>query len=148
MKTSVHGLSLIKAMEGFRRYPYRCPAGVPTIGYGSTRYANGLSVKLSDQPITEIEATALLAVTLKRYEEAVTNSVHRTIDQNEFDALVSLCYNIGPTAFAKSSLVRMLNDGAKTVDVADQFLRWTKANGKVLAGLVARREAERALFLA
>lgn len=148
MKTSAHGLSLIKAMEGFRRYPYRCPAGVPTIGYGSTRYANGLPIKLSDPPISEADAVALLAVTLRQFEDAVTNSVSRELDQNEFDALVSLCYNIGPAAFSRSTIVKLLNQGVKKTDVADQFLRWTKANGKVLAGLVARREAERALFLA
>lgn len=147
MKTSVQGLNLIKRSEGFRRYPYLCPAGVPTIGYGSTHYENGKAVKLSDPPVSEEKAVELLAGTLTQYEKAVTLSVSRVLQQHEYDALVSLCYNIGPAAFAKSTLVKMLNSGAKSVDVADQFMRWTKGGGRVLSGLVARREAEKALFL-
>ena len=147
MKTSDAGLNLIKNAEGFRKSPYLCPAGVPTIGYGSTHYENGKPVRLSDLPISQTQALELLAVTLTHYETAVTGSVKRNLTQHQFDALVSLCYNIGPAAFAKSTLVRMLNDGAKIVDVADQFMRWTKAGGKIMPGLVSRREAEKSLFL-
>ena len=146
MKTSVHGLNLIKSMEGFRRYPYRCPAGVPTIGYGSTRYANGSAVKLSDKPISEAEATALLAVTLGLYEDAVTHSVKRQLDQNQFDAMVSLCYNIGPGNFRGSSVARLHKNGQYTA-AATAFLLWNKAGGKILQGLVKRRKAERNLYL-
>lgn len=147
MKTSIDGLNLIKRSEGFRRYPYLCPAGVPTIGYGSTHYENGKAVKLSDPPISEEKGVELLAGTLTQYESVVTNSVNRKLEQNEFDALVSFCYNIGAGAFAKSTLVKMLNAGAKKEDAANQFMRWTKSGGMVLPGLVARREAEKGLFL-
>ena len=70
-----------------------------------------------------------------------------SVFQYEFDALVSLCYNIGCTNFSKSTLAKMLNEGEAPIDVADQFLRWNKAGGKVVNGLTTRREAERLFFL-
>ena len=95
MKTSEKGLALIKAFEGFQSKPYKCPAGVPTIGYGSTFYLNGSKVKLTDRAISEKEATDLLIKSLARYEHTVNAAVKVQLDQNEFDALVSFVYNLG-----------------------------------------------------
>ncbi len=97
MQTSSKGLALIKKFEGFRSKPYLCPAGVPTIGYGSTRYANGNAVNLSDAPITEAEATALLQQTLTTYERGVTSRVTSSVNQNQFDALVCFAYKLSKT---------------------------------------------------
>lgn len=140
-------MDLIKGFEGFRAKPYLCSAGVPTIGYGSTYYENGDKVSLEDTAISEIEAEELFKTTLKKYERSVTNALIVSVFQYEFDALVSLCYNIGSSNFSKSTLVKMLNEGEAPIDVADQFLRWNKAGGKVVNGLTTRREAERLFFL-
>lgn len=148
MKTSKKGLDIIKEFEGFRAKPYLCSAGIPTIGYGSTFYDNGFKVKLSDQPISKEKALELFAKTLIKYEQAVEKAITVDISQNEFDACVSLCYNIGVTNFASSTLVKMINSGDAKLNIAEQFLKWNKANGKVISGLTRRREAEKVLFLA
>ena len=143
--TSQQGLAIIKKFEGFSSKPYLCPAGVATIGYGSTYYADGKPVKLTDAPVTEAQAQELLQATLTKYEACVNGAVKMPINQNQFDALVSFTYNVGCSAFRNSTLLRLLNQGY-TPQAAVQFNRWTLGGGKVLAGLVSRRAAERALF--
>ena len=147
MKTSQAGLDLIKQFEGFRAKPYLCSAKVPTIGYGSTRYADGTPVSLRDPAITEAVGLALFKDTLTTYEKGVTKAVKVPLEQYEFDALVSLCYNIGVGNLASSTLVRLLNEDEARIEVARQFLRWNRANGAVIPGLTRRREAEREMFL-
>ena len=147
MKTSKVGISLIAEFEGFSSKPYLCPAKVPTIGFGSTCWADGRAVSLQDEPITRDEAFELLAATLVDFEQTVNKAVTVSLKQLQFDALVCLCYNIGGGNFKASTLVKLANQGASVDEVAAQFLRWNRAGGKVLAGLTRRREAERALFL-
>jgi lysozyme len=146
METSQNGIDLIKRFEGFRAKPYRCPAGVPTIGYGHTS-----GVSMNDRPITEAEAEELLRDDLGTYEGYVNKFVTVPVTQGMFDALVSFVYNVGPGrrvggGFRNSTLLRLLNEG-KLIEAAAEFLKWNKANGKELAGLTKRREAERNLFL-
>jgi GH24 family phage-related lysozyme (muramidase) len=141
MKTSDVGINLIKRFEGFESEPYLCPAGKWTIGYGWTH-----GVTKDSKPITEAEATKLLADGLGSYEIGVLDCVDVDLQQCEFDALVSFAYNLGVHALRGSTLLKKLNE-ADYEGAADQFLRWDKANGKVLAGLTKRREAERELFL-
>ena len=145
MNVSEKCLALIREFEGFRSKPYLCPAGVPTIGYGSTRYADGRPVKMTDAPIAEAQAQELLQATLAKYEACVNGAVKMPINQNQFDAFVSFTYNLGCGVFRKSSMLRQFNQGY-TPQAAEQFARWNRGGGKVLAGLVARRAAERALF--
>lgn len=144
MKTSSHGLSLIKSFEGFRAKAYVCPAGVLTIGYGSTG-----SHVTRGQVITEPQATALLAKDVSRFEKAV-NTLGVTLTQNQFDALVSLAFNIGVGNFASSTLVKRLKAGDMK-GAALQFAAWNKARVRgvltALPGLTRRRAAEAALFL-
>ena len=147
MKTSIKGISLIAEFEGFSSKPYLCPAKVATIGFGSTRWADGRAVSMQDEPITKDEAKELLAATLVSFEQAVNKAVTIDLKQHQFDALVCLCYNIGGGNFRASTLVKLLNNGQSELEVAAQFLRWNKAGGKPLAGLSRRREAERDLFL-
>lgn len=147
MRISVAGINLIKEREGFRSHPYLDGGGVPTIGFGSTRYPDGRHVTMRDKPITRSQADELFVHTLGEYETTVNNCVRKPVTQPQFDALVSLCYNIGCGAFRLSTLVRMLNSGFSTKACADQFLRWNKDNGKVVAGLTERREIEMKLFL-
>ena len=147
MKTSPEGIAFIKQFEGFRAKPYLCSAGVPTIGYGSTRYLDGTKVSLRDPVISKEQAEELLLNTLVSFETGVSKAVKVDLEQNEYDALVSLCYNIGVGNFTSSTLVKLLNDGEAPIDVAAQFLRWNRANSRVIPGLTTRRERERALFL-
>lgn len=146
MRTSNQGVELIKHYEGLRLKPYTCPAGIPTIGYGSTQYPDGRKVTLVDRPLTEEEADSLLASTLVPFETAVTRMVTVEITQRMFDALVSFTYNLGGNALRGSTLLKKLNQGDKD-GAANEFKKWVYAAGVVLPGLVKRRESERKLFL-
>lgn len=146
MKTGLNGLNLIKEKEGLRLKPYLCSAGVATIGYGSTMYADGRKVTLKDAAISEKQALELLANTLGKYEKAINDYVKVQLTQNEFDALVSFTYNLGAGNLLSSTLLKKINAGDKA-GAANQFDAWNKAGGKVLEGLVKRRAAEKALFL-
>lgn len=146
MKIGEKGLALIKEFEGCKLESYKCPAGIWTIGIGSTRYANGSPVKANQALPSEAAALHILAQTLSPYEHAV-NAIGVELTQNEYDALVCLCYNIGSANLISSTLVRMLKAKEPKSEIAEQFLRWNKAGGKVLAGLTRRRNAEAELFL-
>ena len=145
MKTSSSGTSLIREFEGFVASAYLCPANVWTIGIGTTVYPNGTKVKKGDK-CTQEQALEYLQHDLKSFEKTVNDSVKVPLSQNQFDALVSLSYNIGSGAFKSSTLLKKLN-AKDYAGAADQFLVWNKGGGKVLKGLVRRRNAERALFL-
>lgn len=138
------GLDLIKRFEGVRRRAYLCPAGKWTIGYGWTKPVDGKPVG-PGMVITHAKAEELLAEGVKQYCSAVEKSCPTATD-NQFGAMVSLCYNIGTDAFTKSSVARYHVAGDRHL-AADAFLKWTKGGGRVLPGLVARRKAERALYL-
>lgn len=140
--TNDEAIALIKKFEGFRSKPYKCPGGVWTIGYGHTK-----GVKKDTKPITKEEAEVLLWNDLEEFEEYVLEMVtNRNMNENQFGALVSFCYNLGQGNLAKSTLLRLFNEG-KVAEAADQFRKWNKAGGKVLPGLTKRREAERQLFM-
>lgn len=132
-------LSLIKRFEGLRLKAYICPAGVPTIGYGTTK-----GVRMG-QTITEEEAERLLREDVAVFERGVDEAVKVPLNPNQRAALVSFAYNVGLGAFRTSTLLRLLNKG-DYAGAAKQFDRWTKGGGKVLPGLVKRRAAERELF--
>ena len=140
MKTGAEGLALIKAFEGLGLTAYLCPAGVATIGYGST----GPHVKLG-HTITRTQAELLLKLDLLRFESAIARLVTVPLNQNQADALISFAFNVGIGALEKSTLLRKLNDGDYNA-VPSQLQRWNKAGGKVLPGLVRRRLAEGELF--
>jgi len=141
MKISKSGLDLIKSSEGFRGTAYLCPAGVPTIGWGFT-----VGVRIGDT-MTLTEANERIVNEMVVYGEAVYQAVHGVCTQPEFDALCSLTWNIGIAGMKKSSVVRLHNAGDKAA-AARAFGLWNKSRGKVLAGLVRRRSAEAALYLA
>jgi GH24 family phage-related lysozyme (muramidase) len=134
------GLNLIKDFEGLRLNSYRDAVGVWTIGYGHTRTAG------PGQRITNEQAIALLKQDVATFEKAVTSAVRVPITNNQFAALVSFAYNVGSGALNSSTLLRRLNAGDSN-GAANEFLRWNRAGGQVLAGLTRRRVAERDLFL-
>jgi lysozyme len=139
-KTSQVGIDLIKRWEGLRLKAYRCPAGVWTIGYGHTKGVR------ADQVITSSMAEALLRQDLVVFEKAVRRLVKVQLTQNQFDALVSFVFNVGEGAFAKSTLLKLLNQG-NYQEAANQFDRWIYANRLPLEGLKKRRKAEKKVFL-
>jgi len=143
MRVSQKGIDLIKKFEGIRLKSYICPAGVLTIGYGHT----GSDV-YPNQQITEEEAEKLLWKDTESAQQTVSSFVQANINQNEYDALVSFTFNVGPTAFVNSTLLKLLNKGTDRKIVASEFGRWVKAGGdEAVPGLMRRREAEKALFL-
>jgi len=145
MSTSQNGINLLSSFEGFELTAYLCPANVWTIGFGTTVYPNGVKVKKGDV-CTEVQAKAYMAHNLKKFELTVNDAVTVSLNQNQFDALVSLAYNIGTNAFKNSTLVKKLNAG-DIRGAADQFDVWVNAGGKRMQGLVNRRAKEKALFL-
>jgi GH24 family phage-related lysozyme (muramidase) len=143
MRVSQKGIDLIKKFEGIRLKSYVCPAGVLTIGYGHT----GPDV-YPNQQITEDEAEKLLRKDTESAQQTVSSFVKARINQNEYDALVSFTFNVGPTAFVNSTLLRLLNNGTDRDIVASEFGRWVKAGSdEAVPGLVRRRGAEKKLFL-
>ena len=140
------GLNLIKKYEGFQASPYKCPAGIPTIGYGATYYPDGTKVKLTDKPVTQREADTMLLNMLKHYEQGVDSFTTDKVNQNQFDALVSIAYNIGLQALKGSTLIRKVNLDPNDKTIKNEFMRWTKANGKVMDGLLNRRKEEAELY--
>jgi lysozyme len=140
LSISENGINIIKKFEGFRSTPYVCPGGVLTIGYG-------VSMKPGEyRSVSEQQADALLRKKVISYENHVKKLVKVPLSQNQYDALVSLTYNIGGGALAKSSLIKKLNDEDYN-GAAEEFLKWNKSKGEILKGLVRRREEERKLFL-
>ena len=139
MHISETGLALIRQFEGLRLSAYRCPAGIATIGYGSTA-----GVQMG-QTITAARAEELLRDDVRQFEAAVSRLVKVPLNQGQHDALVSFAFNLGAKALEQSTLLRLLNAGDYS-GAAAQFDRWVYASGKKLSGLVKRRAAERALF--
>ena len=124
---------------------YICPAGVPTIGFGSTFYPDGRRVKLGDK-ITLQEAESILLHDIKRFQKEVSSSVKIEITNNQLSALISFTYNVGASAFRKSTLLRKVNANPTDITIHNEFMRWTRAGGKVLPGLVKRRAEESKLY--
>ena len=140
------GLDLIKEFEGLELSAYKDPVGIVTIGYGTTAAAGvGITPRMG-MSITESEAEWYLQKAVAKFEAQILPLITVKASENEKAAFVSLAYNIGPTAFKRSSALRHFNAGDKA-KAAASILLWNKAGGKVLKGLVRRREAEKALFL-
>lgn len=134
--------ALCRRFEGLYLRPYLCPAGVPTIGYGATRYEDGRPVMLSDPPITRERAEALLQHQIRRqFLPAVRRLCPGADSLPRVAALIDFAFNLGEGNLAASTLRRRVNAG-EWDDVPAQLMRWTRAGGRVLRGLVLRRAAE------
>ncbi|MGL4998585.1 MAG: lysozyme [Cetobacterium sp.] len=140
MKISQTGINLIKKFEGCKLETYKCSANVNTIGYGTTKnIVPGMKISLQ-------QAEDFLKKDLIYYENAVNENVKIKLNQNQFDALVSFVYNLGEGNLKSSTLLKLVNSN-KVLEASKEFVRWNRANGKVLAGLTRRREAEKDLFI-
>jgi lysozyme len=139
--------ALCKQFEGYKAKPYLCPAGIPTIGYGSTYYHDGRKVQLIDPPMDEPTAKALLMIELEHtyLPGTLRNCPGLITDVRKCNAIVDFVYNLGIGRLQTSTLKRKINandwEGAK-----EQLMLWTKGGGKVLPGLLKRRTAECALL--
>lgn len=133
-------VNLICKFEGFSSFAYKCPAGVWTIGYGRTAGVR------EGMTISEPEARKYVEQQCEKIGQSIQGLLKVTVTENQLSALISFYYNIGCSAFMKSTLLRKLNAG-DIEGAANEFPKWNKAGGRVLAGLVRRREAERQLFL-
>lgn len=146
MKTSDNGIRLIQEFEGLRLTSYLCSASVPTIGYGATYYLDGTKVKLG-QTITRDQANQLLKDHLKEFEGSVIGLLNTTkVNQSQFDALVSFCFNLGAGNLAKSQLLRIVKANPNDPKIAAEFAKWNRAGGEVSRGLVRRRKKEAELY--
>lgn len=139
MKVSDKGLALIKEFEGCKLTAYQDSVGVWTVGYGHTKTARRGMV------ITQAQADELLAKDVAEHATGVYKALQVKLERHQFDAVVSLAFNVGVNAVRNSTLLKMINRGDAKLAAA-QFDRWNKAGGKVLAGLTRRRAAERKMY--
>ena len=158
MNTGDQGIALIKRFEGCKKRPYRCPAGLWTVGYGTVLYLDQIKLKMperlayplkpeDDREFSQDEIDAFLRKELGSVERGVARYCPSAANnQNQFDALVSFAYNCGVGALQRSPIRLAYNQGAVR-QAADNFDRYTRGGGKILPGLIARRLAEKALFL-
>ncbi|KOR02514.1 lysozyme [Pluralibacter gergoviae] len=149
MQVSDKGIELIKRFEGcsLSAYPDPGTGGAPwTIGYGWTGNVDGKPIR-PGMKIDQATADRLLRTGIVSYDQAVNKMLKVKVTQNQYDALVSLAYNIGTRALSTSTLMKKLNDGDYG-GAADEFMRWNKSGGKAMQGLTNRRKAEREVFLA
>jgi lysozyme len=143
MKPTESCYNIIKKWEGLKTLSYLCPAGIPTIGYGSTFYANGSKVKLGEVITLEC-ADKLMMFEVDKLALKLVNKAD--FNQNQFNAIVSLCYNIGLGAFEKSTLLKKAKINVNDASIRDEFMKWVKGGGKTLPGLVKRRKEEADLY--
>ena len=152
MRLNQEGITMIAQWESFRSRPYLCPAGVPTIGYGTTRYPSGKLVTLQDAPVTKEQALAYKMHDLSAIQRQVTRLLKVRVNENRFSALCSFVYNLGHGALAKSTLLKVINASPGSPGIRDEFMKWTKARDpktkvlRELKGLVNRRKAEADLY--
>lgn len=142
MTVSQKGIDLIKQFEGLRLKAYQDSVGVWTIGYGTIRYPDGTKVKKGDV-ITQQMAESLLVDDVNRRAAAIGPI---KVSQNQFDAIVSFCYNLGLGAWNKSTLRKKIIQDRNDPTIRDEFMKWVNAGGKRLPGLVRRRKQEADLY--
>ena len=139
------GADLIKSFEGCKLKAYQCSAMKWTIGYGNTFYEDGKPVKMGDA-ITQEKAEKLFELISADFSAKVAKLVPSHITPNQFGALTSFAYNCGVVNLQKSTLLKKVNANPNDPTIRGEFLKWNKANNKVLAGLTRRREAEANLY--
>ena len=142
MKLNNSGYLLICEFEGLSLKPYLCPAKVPTIGYGSTFYADGSKVTMNDKPISKYLAFEMFKTIADKFTVGVLKCVKKEINQNMLNSLVSLAYNIGISNFMNSTLLKKVNANPNDKTIFAEFCKWNKVGKKEIAGLTKRRNKE------
>ena len=141
-------IKLIKKWEGFMPEAYLCPAGFPTIGYGSTFYEDGEKVKMTDEKIDRDRAYLILLHHVKDVEAQVKKVLKHELNPNQLGALISFTYNLGIGNLKRSTMLILINNDPLNQHIEREMKRWVKSGGKVLNGLVARRAEESELYFA
>lgn len=146
MKLTKEIKDFVKAKEGLSLTAYLCPAKVWTIGYGNTSYETGIKVKQGDK-ISKERAELLFNNTFENFALLVKQLVFKsTLNDNQFSALVSFAYNVGIGNLTKSTLLRKVKANPNDKTIANEFAKWNKGGGKVLAGLTSRRAKESDIY--
>lgn len=146
MKLTKEIKDFVKAKEGLSLTAYLCPAKVWTIGYGNTSYETGIKVKQGDK-ISKERAELLFDNTFENFALQVKQLVFKsTLNDNQFSALVSFAYNVGIGALKSSTLLRKVKANPNDKTIANEFAKWNKGGGKVLAGLTSRRAKESDIY--
>ena len=141
MKLDESGYSELHKREGLRTKPYLDTRGIPTISLGVTYYPNGRKVTMQDKPITKIEAERLGKVMADRFASEVTTLIKSKVNQNQFNALVSIAYNIGINGFKSSSFLKLVNKNPNDPKIRQAIMMWTKN-----PELIGRRKKEVELY--
>jgi lysozyme len=145
MNLNEAGKNLIKSFEGCKLKAYKCPAGLNTIGFGSTFYHDGTKVKEGDV-ITKEKADELFDVIADDFVKKVKPLIKKELSDNNFSALVSFAYNAGVGNLKNSTLLKKVNANPNDETIRTEFMKWVRANNKVLVGLERRRKAEADLY--
>ena len=146
MKLNNSGYLLITEFEGFSAKPYLCSAKIPTIGYGNTYYSDNKRVTMLDKEITKVQAFEMFKTIADRFADKVNKLVTSPLNQNQFNALVSLAYNIGTGNFASSTILKKVNKNHNDTSIELEFKKWNKVNKKEVAGLTRRRNYEAHIY--
>ena len=146
MKLNNSGYLLITEFEGFSAKPYLCSAKIPTIGFGSTYYSDNKRVTMLDKEITRVQAFEMFKTIADRFASVVSKLVTSPLNQNQFNALVSLAYNIGTGNFASSTILKKVNKNHNDITIELEFKKWNKANKKEIACLTKRRISEANIY--
>ena len=146
MKLDANGYKLIQGFEGLSLVPYLCKAKVATIGWGNIFYPSGIKVTMQDKPISLATASWMFRTIADRFAVDVDKLIKANINQNQFNAIASLAYNIGIAGLAKSTLLKKVNINPSDPTIASEFAKWNKAGGKVVNGLTKRRAVEAKLY--
>lgn len=140
--TSNIGIELIKSFEGFKNAPYYCPSGILTIGYGHVILKHEKYNRISEN-----DAHKILEKDLLKIEKSVINNINISLSQEQFDALVSLTFNIGCGSLQRSSLRQKINRESAILDIQNEFLKWIYVKGRIMQGLIRRRKLEYELYI-
>ena len=146
MKLDENGYKLIQGFEGLSLVPYLCSAKKATIGWGNVFYPSGIKVTMQDKPISLATASWMFRTIADRFAVDVDKLIKANINQNQFNAIASLAYNIGIGGLAKSTLLKKVNINPSDPTIALEFAKWNKAGGKVVNGLTKRRAVEAKLY--
>ena len=146
MKLNNAGYLLITEFEGFSAKPYLCSAKIPTIGYGNTYYSDNKRVTMLDKEITKVQAFEMFKTIADRFADKVNKLVTSPLNQNQFNSLVSLAYNIGIGNFQSSTLLKKVNKNHNDILIGLEFKKWNKVNKKEVLGLTRRRNYEADIY--
>ncbi|WP_348814071.1 lysozyme [Flavobacterium maritimum] len=148
------GSLFLQQREGFSSVPYLCSSGVPTIGFGNTFYPDGRRVTMKDKPITRAYAVEIFNMVVAQFENDVNSLVKSSVTQNQYNAILSFAYNVGTDidvdtiaeGLGDSTLLKLINANPSDPNIAKEFAKWNKSNGKVSNGLISRRQLEAELY--